>query len=253
MIMRTRMLAAVAAAVFLLPATSGAFSFGTFAPGEKIVSVQLAAGDLDTPMITFDGTTNTMVFDASVSKITTNLGEYDIPLGDVVFTSTVMIVPGTELVLQPAGSFGGHVEAGFRNGMTADLSIVDLAGSGLLLQGEYGAPLHFFANSPGGLGFAITSGLEGSFTTSGGDAAFVAAFGPGAHYSANLSGFLTGGGGAVGSNLCLLIDGGCPTGTTIASFSVNPTVTITPIPEPGVATLTAVGLALLARRRHPAR
>src|SRR5690606_32497379 len=78
---RTRMITALAAAVVLLPASSWAFSFGSFAPGEKIVSIQLAAGS--SPTVSFDGTTNTMVFDASVSTITTNLGVYSIPLGDV--------------------------------------------------------------------------------------------------------------------------------------------------------------------------
>lgn len=250
--MRTSTIAAITAAALLLPATSGAFSFGTFVPGEQIQSVQLAAGNLSNPTIAFDGTTNTMVFDASVSTITTNLGVYSIPLGDVLFSSTVTIVPGTELVIQPIMfAFGGLLSAGFANGIAADLSIVDVGvgGSGLLLQGDYSGNLDFSADSPSGWGFPITGSLTGGFTVSGGDAAFVTAFGPGGDYFANLASFLDGGGMPVGSNLCLMIAGGCPAGTTIGDFTVNPSATITPIPEPGVVTLMAMGLALLAGRR----
>jgi hypothetical protein len=249
--MRTRTIAAITAAALLLPATSWAFSFGTFAPGEQILSVQLAAGNLSNPTISFDGTTNTMVFDASVSTITTNFGTYNIPLGDVLFSSTVMIVGGTEVVVPPFAPFyGGDVSASFANGIAADLSIVDVGpgGAGLLLAGDYGTTLDFLANSPGGYGFPIVGNLSGGFTVSGGDAAFVAAFGPGGDYFANLASFLNGGGMPVGSNLCLMIDGGCPGGTTIGSFTVNPAATITPIPEPGTVALLAVGVALLARR-----
>lgn len=247
-------IAAIAAVVLLAPATSWAFSFGTFAPGEQILSVQLAAGDLNSPTVVFDGTTNTMVFDASVSTVTTTLGVYNIPLGDVVFSSTVTIVPGTESVFPPfPPAFGGQLSAEFANGLAADLSIVDVAGSGLLLQGEYDGSLALVANSPGGSGFPIVGSLDGAFDVSAGDAAFLAAFGPGGNYFANLAAFMTGGGSPVGSNLCLLIAGGCPVGTTIGDFTVNPAATITPIPEPGVAVLTAAGLALLAGRRRLVR
>jgi len=244
--------AALLAAAFLLPGSAGAFSFGSFAPGEQIVSIQLAAGGPGTPTVTFDGTTNTMVFDADVSTITTNLGVYNIPLGDVVFSSTVMISPGTEQVIQPITFvFGGQVSAGFTNGIAADLSILDVGpgGAGLLLSGDYAGSLGFLANAPGGWGLPIVGSLTGGFTVSGGDASFTNAFGPGGDYFANLAGFLTGGGSPVGSNLCLLIAGGCPGGTTIGSFSVNPAATITPIPEPGVAALLLLGLSLLGWRR----
>lgn len=250
--MRTRTIAALTAAALLLPATSWGFSFGTFAPGEQILSVQLAAGNLSNPTISFDGTTNTMVFDAAVSTITTNLGIYNIPLGDVLFSSTVMIAAGTEVVIQPFAPFyGGDIAAGFSNGIAADLSIVDVGpgGAGLLLSGDYAGTLDFIANSPGGFGFPIVGSLNGGFSVSGGDTDFVTAFGPGGDYFANLASFLNGGGMPVGSNLCLMIAGGCPAGTTIGSFTVNPAATITPIPEPGVVTLMAMGLALLARRR----
>lgn len=245
--LRIKALAVVAFAAWALPVTAWAFSFGTFAPGERILSIQLASGDQLSPTVTFDGTTNTMVFDASVSTITTNLGIYSIPLGDVLFSSTVMIVGGTEQVFPPF-----LVGAEFANGVTSDLSILDAGpgGSGLLLEGDYVGSLGFSATSPGGGGFPVVGSLGGDFDATGGDAAFLAAFGPGGGYFANLASFRTGGGSAVGSNLCLLIDGGCPSGTTIASFTVNPAATITPIPEPSVAALTAIGLTLLARRRR---
>ena len=250
--MGTKTIAALVAAALLVPATAGAFSFGTFAPGEQIVSVQLAAGNLSNPTVTFDGTTDTMVFDASVSTVTTNLGVYSIPLGDVLFSSTVMIVPGTELVIQPIMfAFGGLATAEFANGIAADLSIIDVGpgGAGLLLQGDYSGTLGFTADSPNGWGFPITGSLTGGFSVSGGDASFVAAFGSSGNYFSNLASFLTGSGMSVGSNLCLMIAGGCPGGTTIGDFTVNPAATITPVPAPTVAALLAIGLALVAHRR----
>lgn len=251
--MRIKITAALAASLLLLPGISSAFSFGTFAPGEQILSVQLAAGNLANPVVTFDGTTNTMVFDASVSTITTNLNTFNIPLGDVIFTSQVTIQSGTEVVFQPfAPFFGGQLGAELLNGVAADLSIIDVAGASVLLEGEYDGTLSFQANSPGGFGFPIVGSLDGAFDVSGGDVDFLAAFGPGGNFFANLANFTTGGGTAVGGDLCLLIAGGCPGGTTIGDFTVNPNVTITPIPEPGVAALLAMGLGALALRR-PAR
>lgn len=250
--MRTLMTAALAAAVLLLPGTSSAFSFGTFAPGERILSVQLAAGNLANPVVSFDGTTNTMLFDASVSTITTNFNIFSIPLGDVTFSSQVKIQTGTELVAQPfLPFFGGQIGAALANGVAADLSILDngVGGSGLLLDADYDGTLSFQANGPGVAGLPIVGSLDGAFIVSGGDASFTAAFGPGGNFFANLANFFTAGGTAVGGNLCLLIAGGCPGGTTIDSFTVNPNVTITPIPEPGVAALLALGLGLLVLRR----
>lgn len=247
--MRTKITAALAASLLLIPGTSAAFSFGSFAPGEQIISVQLGAGNLANPVVTFDGTTNTMVFDASVSTITTNLNTFNIPLGDVIFTSQVMIQPGTETVLQPFSPFfGGQLGAALLNGVAADLSIIDVAGVGVLLEAEYDGTLAFQANSPGGFGFPIVGSLNGAFDISGGDVDFLAAFGPGGTFFANLANFSSGGS-PVGGDMCLLIAGGCPGGTTIGDFTVNPNVTITPIPEPGVAALLALGLGLLALRR----
>lgn len=242
---RTRMITALAAAVVLLPASSWAFSFGSFAPGEKIVSIQLAAGS--SPTVSFDGTTNTMVFDASVSTITTNLGVYSIPLGDVVFSSTVTIVSGTEQVIPPFSPV--LITAGFANGLAADLSITDVGpgGSGVLLEADYVGVLEFTASS-----LPVVGSLDGTFTVTGGDAAFQAAFGSSGQYFANLGNFLLSGG-MPAVTLCDLVEGGCPAGTTIASFTANPSATIVPIPEPGVAALLILGLAGVARRQTTVR
>jgi hypothetical protein len=253
--MRTRILAALAAALLLLPGTSLAFSFGSFAPGEKIVSVQLAVGNLANPVVTFDGTTNTMIFDASVSTITTNLNTFSIPLGDVIFTSQIMIQGGTEQVFQPFPPFfGGQLGAEFLNGVAADLSIIDVAGLGLLLEAEYDGTLSFQANVPGMAGLPVVGSLDGAFDVSGGDVDFLAAFGPAGNFFANLANFSVAGN-PVGGNMCLMIAGGCPGGTTIGNFAVNPNVTITPtpIPEPGVAALLVLGLGVLALRRSADR
>lgn len=251
---RTRSIAAIAAAALLFPAASWAFSFGSFVPGEQIQSIQLAAGNLSNPTITFADATNTMMFSASVSTITTNLGIYNVTLGDVVFSSTVTIQAGTESVFQPvAPFFGGQLGAQLANGFTADLSITDVGpgGSGLLLAADYASVLDFVANSPGGYGLPIVGSLDGDFAVTAGDASFTAAFGSAGSYFANLASFLDGGGNPVNANLCLIIAGGCPGGTAIGDFTVNPAATIIPIavPEPGVLALTGITLVLLARRR----
>lgn len=239
---RTRTITALAAAVVLLPASSWAFSFGSFAPGEKIVSIQLAAGDDASPTVTFNGVTNEMVFNAAVSTITTNLGVYDIPLGHVLFSSAVTIIPGTEQLIPPFSP--SLITAGFANGMAADLSITDVGpgGSGLLLDADYVGALTFTASS-----LPVVGALEGAFSVTGGDAAFLAAFGSSGEYFANLGNFVTSSGPAV--TLCDLIDSGCPSGTTIRSFTANPTATIVPVPEPGVTALLLLAVAAVARRR----
>jgi hypothetical protein len=237
------------------PAGAGAFSFlpGGFAPGEQILSVQLASSSGSVPTISFDTSTNTLLFDAEVSTITTNLATYDIALGDVVFQSTVMLL--TETVFAPvAPVFGGLIEATFTNGMVADFSILDIGpgGVGALLDANYDGSL-FFNAGPSSFGLPVSGSLDGDFTVLGGNAGFLAAFGSAGNYFANLSNFLSNGN-PVGSDLCNMIVSPCSTSGQIANFTVNPAATIvptaTPVPEPALAWLLAgAGLLACAKRR----
>lgn len=253
-IRRHGVLLASAAAALLLPSSAHAFSFGTFAPGERIRSVQISGS----PTVSFDSTNNNKLeITGSISTITTNLHTFSIELGDVTFSSEVTIVPGTENVFAPLDPFppffpglGGQLGAEFTNGLAADLSILDSGpgGAGILLEGEYVGTLAFQASQPSGFGTPVVSSLNSDFVVSGGDASFRDAFGPGGSFFGNLAA-LSVNGSPVGGNFCLLVENGCPGGTEIASFTASPTITITPIPEPGVAVLLAVGLAVLTLRR----
>lgn len=244
--------------VVWVPASALAFSFGTFAPGEKILSIQVGSGG---PSISFDTSTNVLLFSAPISTITTTLGVYNIPLGDVVFDSQVMLSSESVTAPIPFAFFGGQITATFLNGAAADLTITDVAGGfATLLAADYLSPesLSFLANAPGGYGFPITGSLDGDFLVDAGmsDAAFAAAFGSAGSYFANLSGFISDGV-PVGNNLCLLIEPSCansPTGH-LDDFTVNPAATITPVavPEPAVVSLLLLGAAVLGARSRRAR
>lgn len=251
-----RVLLAIAAAALLVPSSAQAFSFGTFAPGERILSVQISGS----PTVSFDSANNKLAINGSISTITTNQNVFGIPLGDVTFSSEVTIVPGTETVSVPLdpipsvfAGLGGQLGAQFTNGVAADLSILDAGpgGAGILLDGEYVGTLAFQAGQPAGFGTPVTGSLDSDFVVSGGDASFTAAFGPGGTFFGNLAALFVNNN-PVSGNFCLLVEGGCPSGTTIASFTASPTITITPIPEPGIAVLLALGLAALTLRRPAA-
>lgn len=255
-IRRHGILLAIAAIPLLLPSSGHAFSFGTFAAGERIQSVQISSS----PTVSFDSATNKLEIAGSISTITTNLGVFSIPLGDVTFSSEVTIVPGTETVVPaiapvffPPFGLPGQLGAQFTNGLAADLSILDAGpgGAGVLLEGEYLGTLAFQAGQPSGVGTPVTGSLNSDFDVSGGDTSFVEAFGPGGSFFGNLASLLVNGN-PVSGDFCQLVEGGCPGGTTIASFTASPTITITPIPEPGVAALLALGLAALTLRRRAA-
>jgi hypothetical protein len=251
-------------ALALSPAAAGAFSFGTFAPGEQILSIQVGSGAPATPSVVYDDTTITLSFSAPVSTITTTLGTYNIPLGDVWFDSTVML--SSQTVIPPV-LFGtnGVISANFTNGITADLSLTDVAGGfALLLAADYDAGLNLSITKVGPAPVSGSLGgspAGGAFTVSGGDAAFQAAFGSAGSYFANLASF-TSDGSAV-STLCHLIknmSSSCPRPSNatpvsgeLDDFTVNPAATITrttPLPEPGLAWLLAGAGALeIARRR----
>jgi hypothetical protein len=234
--------------IALGPATAGAFSFlpGGFAPGEKILTITLApdtGGAPPTPTVTFNTATNQLVFTAAVSAINTNVTSYGIPIGDVTFNSQLDL--NSELLLAPSAPFGGLLTADFSNGPATDFTITDNAdGLNILLAADYSTPLDFQADTPGGLGFPVTGRFDGDFVVLGtSDANFKAAFGNAGNYFANLSAFVSNGT-PVTTDLCVLVDGPCDTGVgAVDNFTVNPTATIKPVPEPGVAVLALVALA----------
>jgi hypothetical protein len=244
--------------IALGPATAGAFSFlpGGFAPGEKILTITLApdtGGAPPTPTVTFNTVTNQLIFTAAVSAINTNVASYGIPIGDVIFNSQLDL--NSELLLAPSAPFfGGLLTADFTNGLVADFTIIDNAdGFNTLLAADYSAPLDFQADTPGGFGFPVTGRFDGDFVVLGSsDANFEAAFGNAGNYFANLSAFVSNGT-PVTTDLCVLVAGLCITGVgTLDSFTVNPTATIKPVPEPAVVVLALLGLVTTAaalRRR----
>jgi hypothetical protein len=266
--MKTRRWVALGALVLALaPAGARAYSFGTFAPGEQILSIQVGSGAPATPSVVYDDVTLTLTFSAPVSTITTNFNTYNIPLGNVWFDSSVMLSTSTILPPITFPAFGGTIAANFVNGIVADLTITDLAlGPTLLLAADYDAGLNMSISKVGAApvsGSLGAAGPGGDFTLSGGDPGFVFAFGPAGNYFTNLSSF-TSDGTAV-TTLCHLIknmSSACPrpNSSTLPSgqlddFKVNPAATITRttelVPEPGLTLLLLAGLvSLLAWGRH---
>lgn len=252
---------ALLVAIAVAPASADAFSFGTFAPGDTIASIELSAGGssgvvFDTGADPSDLSDDSLTYDASVSTITMTSGTVfdgdDIPLGTVLFSSAVMPIAGTEF-------FGGTIiGADFENGIVADFSITDIGpgGAGLLMEADYlGAVTmtasKFFAPFP------VTGSLSGEFEVTGGDSDFTTAFGPEGDFFATLAGFLAGG--VAPSSLCDDLTNGvgagpaCLGATDFASFTTNPTTTIVPIavPEPRILLLLgAVAAAVGATRRR---
>jgi hypothetical protein len=253
--MRQRALVGLFAAAGLLgqPQGAGAFSFlgGGFAPGEEIVGITLAA-DLGgtTPTVSFDTTTNKLTFSASVSEIETTVTTYSITIGTVLFDSQLDL--SSEFVIAPTMTSGGFIEATFADGMMVDdLTITDVADAGnVLLAANYSDPLDFSASRPGG---AVTGSFSGDFdllNTS--DPGFKTAFGDQGNLFANLSNFISNGT-AVTDDLCELVAGMCIAAGvgTLDDFTVNPTVTIRPLPEPAglalIGGLVALGMLWLNR------
>lgn len=253
-----RLALAMLIGIALGPATAGAFSFlpGGFAPGEKILTITLApdtGGAPATPTVTFNTATNKLVFTAAVSAINTTAASYGVPIGTVTFNSQLDL--NSELLLAPSAPFfGGLLTADFINGLVADFTIIDNAdGFNTLLAADYSAPLAFQADTPGGFGFPVTGRFDGDFVVLGtSDANFKTAFGNAGNYFANLSAFVSNGT-PVTNDLCVLVAGLCITSLgTVDSFTVNPTATIKPVPEPAVAVLMILSFATTAaalRRR----
>jgi hypothetical protein len=225
----------------LLPAAqAGAFSFGTFTPGDHIASIELSSGagqqlTVDAGANPSDPADDTLTFEASVSTITMSSGAvFNVPLGDVLISSTVMPY-GSPTFLSTI--IGGE----FRNGLVADLSITDVGtgGAGLLLDADYIDSVSFTA-SQFASGFPINGSLSGDLQVLSGDTDFVAAFGSQASFISTLS-FGT-------TVLCNLTNGiafgsSCIGPTDFADFTAAPTTTITPVPEAGTLLLFGVAAA----------
>ena len=247
---RLRLALSLLLVALLLPAAAGAFSFGSFAPNENILSIQLSASTPTPPTVSYNDGTTTLTFSASVSRIETDLPVYDITIGDVLFDSQVML--NSESVTAPIAlfNFGGQISADFVNGFAADITITDvgLGGSGQLLAADYDVSLSFLANSPLGFGTPVTGSANGDFTLDLGtsDASFEAAFGSAGRYFSNFTDFNSDGA-PVGNDLCNMITPICANGQSLDDFVVNPTATIertTPaVPEPSLSVLLGVGLA----------
>lgn len=260
--MRTmRRWAALGALVLALaPTGARAYSFlpAGFAPGEQILSIQVASGDTAAPSVVYNDGTLTLTFSAPVSTITTTLTTYSITLGEVWFDSSVML--STQTIFRPVTSppFPGAISATFVNGIVANLTITDVADSfNLLLAADYDDGLKFSAAVNAGAVSGSLGGTPGGlFTPTVGDPGFLFAFGPAGQYFANLSGFQSDG--APVTTLCHLIKNitpcpipfGSPTpGGELDDFEVNPAATISRttelVPEPGLASLLLAGLASL--------
>jgi hypothetical protein len=234
----------------LAPAGAWAFSFGTFAPGEEILSMELSASQSGPLSVVYDDNTGALRFSAAVSTITTDLAVYNITIGDVLFDSQVTL--SSETVIAPGAFTSGLILANFTNGLVADFTITDLADSNnTLLAASYDAGIDLQITTPGGPSFPLAGTLGSDFTVinGAGDAAFELAWGSGGSYAAVLANFLSGGS-PVGTDLCQLIEPACFTGASLDSFEANPTVTLIPLaaPEPGLGLLLLLGLPALRRK-----
>jgi MYXO-CTERM domain-containing protein len=240
----------IALCLALAPTGASAFSFGTFAPGETILSMELSASLAGPLSVVYDDTSGALTFTAAVSTITTDMGVYNINIGDVLFDSQVML--SSETVIAPGAFTSGVILANFTNGVVADFTITDAADSNnTLLAAEYDAGIDLQITTPGGPSFPLAGTLGSNFTviTGVGDSAFEAAWGSGGSYAAVLANFLSGGS-PVGTNLCQLIEPACFTGASLDDFETNPTATLIPLatPEPGFGLLLLLGLPALRRR-----
>lgn len=238
------------------PGVAGAFSFGTFDPSDEIASIVLGSTTA-TPLVQHTGATSTMVFTAEVTTINMKDGDvFNVTPGDVTFSSQVMLVGGSEIFAP--NPFPTFLSGEYRNGVTVDFSITDIAdSSNVLLEAEYDDSLVWTANQlfPG----AVNGTLDGDFDVVSGDSDFTDAFAPGlarGTFNAQMTAFLSNGS-AVNQACELTTTGGTSNLSCFGlaadgfdNWTSNPVVTIVPIPEPGTALLLASGMIGLAGRRQ---
>jgi hypothetical protein len=242
---RMRWLGALAG-LLALPGAAGAtvFSFGEILPTDRIASITIDPGTGGSQTIVFTaGAPGTLQIEGFVSKIFFSDGSsLDVPLGNVEFSSTVMVSSGPSFVppVNPVSA-----SAGLSNGLSNDFSLIDLAFGIPMVWGNYAGELLLTGVAAGGVVRGEVSAEINGFM--GGDPDFLAAFGTQGTID-NLFALGT------GTNLCnkmvtcSAVTSGLATG--LKSFSSNPYVIIQVVPEPASAALLGLGLALLAARRR---
>jgi len=251
---------AAVTAVLLLPHSATAFSFlpGGFAPGEKILSLAISAAcvscgfDVDggTP---FDFTDDIISYTSAISQITTTLGSYTVPLGDVLLTGSMEIIPSPIFADGFAQTAGALLQK--NGGITADLAITDVGvgGVGSLLYGDFQTNGEMLIQ-----GFAgqVTGTFGGFFDTVGGNAGFLDAWTDPGNLLGNLGGLQAGG--VEVTDVCAQItdSGMCLPASPPEDFksftaNLNGTISTSAVPEPstvGLLALSALGLAAARRR-----
>lgn len=222
------------AAALLWAGSASAFSFapGGFG-GDHVATIQLSG------VASYTATGDALTIAADVTTITmSSTTVYNIPAGDVVFNSSVFLVPGSLSVVPFVLAV-----ADFANG-AVDFDLVDVAdSSNLLLQGDFAGDLAW--NVTENQNPQVVTGAVGAdFAIVGGDPAFLAAVSSPSSFGGNLSGF-------VPSTLCEVV-GNC-FAPDMVDWSAGAALDIEVAPEPGTLGLLGAalaGLAALARRRR---
>ena len=236
-----------------------AFSFGTIDASDEIASVVLAPKSGGVPLVSYNGLTGVMSFQADVDQITLVGGTvFDLDPGDVEFSmSTVMLVGGSAVFFP--NPFPTILLADFFNGVTFDLAITDVAGgSTVMLEGEFQIPIEMTVTEQ--LFGVVVGALEGDFDVVGGNGDFVSAWDSlDGSFDAQMASFLVGGVGVL--QACSLTSSAGTAGLScfgvaadgFASWTSNPVVTLQPgapaVPEPALSILALVTLGSIAAAR----